>query len=38
VPVVVLTHEAKTSDLQKALAEIAASGVIQGAPVSLRVL
>lgn len=37
-PVVVLTHEAKTADLVKALDEIARSGMISGSPVSLRVL
>ena len=38
VPVVVLTHEAKTSDLEKALSEIKASGVIDAEPVKLRML
>ncbi len=38
VPVVVLTHKAKSADLDAALKEIAASGVIEGTPVSLRVL
>lgn len=38
VPVVVLTHEAKTSDLEKALEEIEASGVIGAKPVKLRML
>lgn len=38
VPVVVLTHEAKTSDLEKALAEIEASGVIGAKPVKLRMI
>lgn len=37
-PVVVLTHEAKTADLMKALDEIVRSGMISGLPVSLRVL
>lgn len=38
VPVVVLTHEAKTADLEKALAEIEASGVIGAKPVKLRMI
>ncbi len=38
VPVVVLTHEAKAADLEAALKEIETSGVIEGNPVSLRVL
>lgn len=38
VPVVVLSHEAKTSDLEKALAEIEASGVIGAKPVKLRMI
>ena len=38
VPVVVLTHEAKTSDLEKALEEIAASDVVGAKPVKLRML
>ncbi len=38
VPVVVLTHEAKTSDLEVALSEIKASGVIDAEPVKLRML
>ena len=38
VPVVVLTHEAKTSDLDAALAEIAASGVTGADPVKLRMI
>ncbi len=38
VPVVVLTHKAKTSSLVKALAEIKATGVIGAEPVALRVL
>ena len=38
VPVVVLTHRAKASELDAALAEIAASGVSGAAPVKLRVL
>ena len=37
-PVVALTHEAKASDLEAALAEIKASGVVAGDPVRLRVL
>ncbi len=38
VPVVVLTHEAKTADLEQALAEIELSGVIGAKPVKLRML
>lgn len=38
VPVVVLTHIAKVSDLGNALAEIKASGVIADEPVALRIL
>jgi homoserine dehydrogenase len=38
VPVVVLTHRAKASELDAALAEIAASGVSGDKPVKLRVL
>ena len=38
VPVCVLTHAAKAKDLEAALAEIKASGVIGGEPVSLRIL
>ncbi len=38
VPVVVLTHGARTRDLESALAEIKASGVIGADPVALRVL
>ena len=38
VPVVVLTHEAKTADIESALAEIRASGVIGADPVKLRML
>ena len=38
VPVVVLTHAAKVADLESALAEIKASGVIAGEPVALRIL
>lgn len=38
VPVVVLTHTAKVSDLDSALAEIKASGVIADEPVALRIL
>ena len=37
-PVVVLTHRAKASELDAALAEIVASGVSGAAPVKLRVL
>ncbi len=36
VPVVVLTHMAKTADLEKALEEIEASGVVGAKPVKLR--
>ena len=38
VPVVVITHEAKASDLEKALSLIKESGVIAGEPVFLRIL
>ena len=38
VPVVVLTHKAKASDLEAALKEIQQSGVIGAEPVALRVL
>ncbi len=38
IPVVVLTHEAKVSDLEKALAEIEASGVVGAKPVKLRMI
>ena len=38
VPVVVLTHEAKASDLDAALAEIKASGVVGEDPVKLRMI
>jgi len=38
VPVVALTHRAKAADLEAALAEIKASGVIGADPVALRVL
>ena len=38
VPVVVLTHEAKTSDVEAALAEIKGSGVIGADPVKLRMI
>ena len=38
VPVVVLTHRAKASDLDAALAEIRAGGVTEEDPVRLRVL
>ena len=38
VPVVVLTHRAKTADLEAAFAEIKATGVIGADPVALRVL
>ena len=38
VPVVMLTHRAKTSDVEAALAEIAKSGVIGADPVKLRMI
>jgi homoserine dehydrogenase len=38
VPVVMLTHEAKTADLEAALDEIAQSGVVSGCPVKLRMI
>ena len=38
VPVVVLTHAAKTSDVEAALAEIKGSGVIGADPVKLRMI
>ena len=38
VPVVVLTHEAKTADLEKALNEIEQSGVVGATPVKLRMI
>ena len=38
VPVVVLTHEAKTSDIEAALSEIKGSGVIGAEPVKLRMI
>ncbi|MCR5413167.1 MAG: homoserine dehydrogenase [Kiritimatiellae bacterium] len=38
VPVVVLTHKARTNDLMTAIAEIKATGVIGAEPVALRVL
>ena len=38
VPVVVLTHKAKASDLENALGEIQDTGVIGAQPVALRVL
>lgn len=37
-PVVALTHEAKARDLEEALAEIKASGVVAEDPVKLRVI
>jgi hypothetical protein len=33
-----LTHEAKESQISRALAEIEAAGVLAGPPVSLRIL
>ncbi len=38
VPVVAITHAAKASDLESALADIKASGVIAGEPVALSIL
>ena len=38
VPVVVLTHKAKASELDAALEEIKASGIVGEAPVKLRML
>jgi homoserine dehydrogenase len=38
VPVVVLTHAARTADLDAALAEIVKSGVVGADPVKLRML
>ena len=38
VPVVVLSHEAKVADLEKALSEIEASGVVGAKPVKLRMI
>jgi len=38
VPVVVLTHAAKSADLKAAMTEIKSSGVIAGEPVNLRIL
>ena len=38
VPVVALMHAAKTSELETALAEIKASGVVDGDPVKLRMI
>ncbi len=38
VPVVALTHRAKAADLQAAIAEIRATGILGGDPVALRVL
>lgn len=38
VPVVVLTHSAKAADVEQALAEIKASGVIGSDPVKLRMI
>jgi homoserine dehydrogenase len=38
VPVVVLTHAAKTSDLDAALAEIAQTGAIGAQPIKLRMI
>ncbi len=38
VPVVALTHKARTSDLEEALAEIKASGVVGADPIKLRMI
>ena len=38
VPVVAITHAAKAADLERALADIKASGVIAGEPVALSIL
>ena len=38
VPVVVLTHKSRTADLEAALDEIKASGVVSEDPVRLRML
>ena len=38
VPVVVLTHAAKSADLDAALAEIAGSGFVGAEPVKLRMI
>jgi hypothetical protein len=38
VPVVVLTHAAKSADLDSALAEIAGSGFVGAEPVKLRMI
>jgi hypothetical protein len=38
VPLVVLTHEAKASDLDAALAEIKAAGAVAEGPVKLRMI
>ena len=38
VPVVVLTHKAKSADVDAALAEIRQSGVIGAEPVKLRMI
>jgi len=38
VPVVALMHKAKTSDLEAALAEIKASGVVEEDPIKLRMI
>jgi hypothetical protein len=37
-PVVALTHVAREADIEAALAEIRASGVIGGEPVKIRIL
>ena len=38
IPVVILMHEAKTSDLESAIREIVASGVVESEPVKLRMI
>ena len=38
IPIVILMHEAKTSDLESAIREIVASGVVESEPVKLRMI
>lgn len=38
IPVVVRTHEAKTSDVEAAIKEIEAAGIVRGTPVVLRLI
>ena len=38
IPVVIFMHEAKTSDLESAIREIVASGVVESEPVKLRMI